>query len=127
MRYLSAEEIVAIHDRIIEETQGSFGVRDEHLLRSIAEKPKASFGGTEQFPTLFLKAAAYLESVATYHVFVDGNKRTAITVASSFLGLNGYDVVLPLDETETFVLAVAQRHIQLVEIATWLEKNSQKE
>lgn len=122
MRYLSAAEILAIHDRVLEETRGSFGVRDENLLHSIAHRPKASIGGNKQFPTLFLKAAAYLESIATYHVFVDGNKRTAITVASIFLALNGFSITLGLEETEEFILAVAQSKIKLDDIVAWLEK-----
>lgn len=125
MRYLTVEEILAIHDLIIEETGGSLGVRDEHLLRSLAERPKASFGGLEQFPTLFLKAAAYLEAIATYHVFVDGNKRTALTIAQVFLKANGHVItILPLEETEEFILAAAQRQKSLENIAAWLEKNS---
>ncbi len=124
MRYLSVAEILAIHNRILEETRGGGGVRDENLLHSISERPKASFGGTEQFPTLFLKAAAYVESIATYHVFVDGNKRTAIVVASVFLASNKYKITLSIEETETFILAVAQKQIPLEEIAAWLEKNS---
>ena len=73
-----------------------------------------------------MKAAAYLESVATYHVFVDGNKRTAITMAGVFLHINGYELDLPIDEAEQFILAAAQKQISLIEIATWLEKNSKK-
>ena len=124
MRHLSVVEILAIHDRVLEETRGSFGMRDENLLHSIAVGPKASFGDKEQFPTLFLKAAAYLESIATYHVFVDGNKRTAITVASAFLAMNDFLVELEIEATEEFILAVAQSQIKLEEIAAWLKKNS---
>ncbi len=126
MRYLSVVEILAIHDRVLEETRGSFGVRDENLLHSIAVRQKASFGDKEQFPTLFLKAAAYLESTATYHVFVDGNKRTAITVASIFLAINGFSITLNVEETEAFILAVAQSQIKLDAIAAWLEKNTEQ-
>ena len=120
MQYLTAEEIVAIHDRVLEETPGSFGVRDENLLHSIAERPKTSSGGEEQFPTLFLKAAVYLESLATYHVFVDGNKRTAITVVGVFLHINAYELELDIEKTEEFILAAAQKQISLTEIAEWL-------
>ena len=126
MRYLTVEELLAIHDRLLEETRGSFGVRDENLLHSLIERPRASFGGSEQFPTLFLKGAVYLESIATYHVFVDGNKRTALTAASIFLTINGYEIELPIDETESFMLAVAQRQVPLPEIAAWLEKHAQR-
>ena len=125
MRYLTVEEILAIHDRIIDDIGGSLGVRDENLLRSLSERPRASFGGTEQFSTLFDKAAAYLEAIATYHVFVDGNKRTAITVAQIFLKANGCEIIsLPIEETEEFILGAAQRQKSLSEIVAWLEKNS---
>jgi death-on-curing protein len=127
MRYLTAEEILAIHDRLVETIGGSLGVRDENLLSSIAERPKTAFGGREQFPTLFIKAAVYLESIATYHVFIDGNKRTALAVAHLFLAANGFEIsALPIEETEQFILATAQRQKNLDQIAAWLEKNSKK-
>jgi len=127
MRYLTAEEILAIHDKLIEQIGGSFGVREENLLRSIAERPKTAFGGQEQFPTPFIKAAVYLESIATYHVFIDGNKRTALTVAHLFLVANGFKVsALPIENSEQFILAVAQNQKTLAEIAAWLETNSKK-
>ena len=123
MRYLTLTEILVIHDRIIESIGGSFGVREENLLRSIVERPKTSFGGTYMFPEIFDKAATYLESLATYHVFVDGNKRTAIAVTSFFLSLNGFTIELPIEETESFILAAAQKHVHLKEIALWLKKH----
>lgn len=126
MRHVSAMDILAVHDRIIEETGGSLGVRDVHLLGSIAERPKVSFGGTEQFPDLFTKAAVLLESIATYHVFIDGNKRTALTVAGVFLMLNGYQIKLPLKESESFLLAVAQRLKSIDETAAWLKKRTRR-
>jgi death-on-curing protein len=126
MKYLSAADIVGVHDRIIEETRGMLGVREENLLLSIAERPKTTFGGTAQFPDMFTKAAVYLESIATYHVFLDGNKRTALTVAAVFLLLNGYQTTLPVEESEVFMVAAAQRHKTLSEIATWLKKHSRK-
>jgi len=126
MIYLSSADILAVHDRIVEETGGMVGVRDVHLLQSIAERPKTSFGGAEQFPDMFTKAAVYLESLATYHVFLDGNKRTALTVAGVFLALNGHETRFPIEESENFMLAAAQRQKSLEEIAAWLKKRSRK-
>src|SRR3989344_4995389 len=100
MEYLSTADILAIHDRVIEETGGMLGVREENLLQSIAHRPKTTFGGTEQFPNVFTKAAIYLESIATYHVFLDGNKRTALSAAAVFLRLNGYEMVFPIATAE---------------------------
>jgi death-on-curing protein len=125
MRYLSAEEILALHDLLIEQIGGSLGVREENLLQSIAERPKAAFGGMKQFPTVFLKAAAYLEAIATYHVFIDGNKRTSVMAAETFLRANGFEIaVFNIEEAEQFILAAAQKQKTIKEIATWLEKNS---
>ncbi|HVB20302.1 MAG TPA: type II toxin-antitoxin system death-on-curing family toxin [Candidatus Paceibacterota bacterium] len=121
MRYLTAAEILTIHDRVIEETRGLFGVRDEHLLKSLAQRPRASFGGAEQFKRIFEKSAALLEAIATYHVFLDGNKRTAISAASIFLNANGFAIDLPVEETEQFMLAVAQKQKTIAQIAEWIE------
>ncbi len=124
MQYLSAEDILAIHDRVIEETGGSLGVREHGLLRSIAERPKTVSGGAEQFSDVFAKAAAYLEAIATYHVFLDGNKRTALSAAAVFLALNGYATTFPATSSEAFILDAAQRRRSLEEIAAWLKKSS---
>lgn len=124
MLYLSAEDILAIHDRVIEETGGSLGVREHGLLRSIAERPKTALGGAEQYADVFLKAAAYLEAIATYHVFIDGNKRTALSVAAVFLALNGHNSTFPIKESELFMLKVAQRQRSLPETAEWLKKRT---
>lgn len=126
MRYVSVEDILLIHDRLITTIGGSFGVRDEHLLKSIAERPKTAFAGADMFPSLFDKAAVYLESLATYHVFVDGNKRTGIAVTSYFLFLNSWSLDLPVEEIEGFILQVAQKKKTLPDIAVWLKKHSRK-
>ncbi|MBI3305432.1 type II toxin-antitoxin system death-on-curing family toxin [Candidatus Parcubacteria bacterium] len=78
MNYLTGEEILAIHSEIIDQTGGLHGVRDAGLLASILERPKTAFGGKEMHRGLFKKAAVYMEGLARYHVFTDGNKRTAI-------------------------------------------------
>ena len=128
MQYLTAAELIAIHDRLIEEIGGLVGVRDLNLLESAVARPRAAFGGTDQFPTVFDKAAALMESVATNHPFVDGNKRTAITSAAVLLKCNGYILTLPnVTEAEAFILDVAQKKYPVEKIAAWLEKHSKKQ
>lgn len=126
MQYLSALDILAVHDRVIEETGGMLGIRETGLLQSIAHRPQTSFGGGEQFPDVFTKAAVYLESIATYHVFLDGNKRTALSAAAVFLALNGYQTAFPAKDSETFMLETAQRQRTLPEIAAWLKKRAKR-
>lgn len=126
MRYLTAEEILVLHALVVDETGGSHGVRDTHLLQSIVHKPQSRFGGRDLYPDVFTKAAVLLEAIANYHVFVDGNKRTSFIAASRFLTINGYDVTASNTEVEERVLAVATKQMGIKEIAEWLKRNSKK-
>lgn len=126
MRYLLAEELLAIHDRLLGETGGLAGIRDLNLLFSIAERPKSGMLGQEFYPDVFTKAAAYLEGLATYHVFTDGNKRTAITAASVFLRVNGFIFQASGDAAYRYVLTVAKKEKTLKRITEWLKKHSKK-
>ncbi len=47
---------------------------------------------------IFGMAATYVNSLAFNHPFVDGNKRTALAAALTFLFLNGYEVEDDHDE-----------------------------
>lgn len=126
MHYLSREEALVIHARVIDETGGSHGVRDIALFESLIERPKMAFGGKDLYRTVFDKAAAYFESSAFHHMFVDGNKRTAIALAARFLFLNGYELQASNSDLEKFVLdAVVKKH-KLPKIAAWLKRHSQK-
>lgn len=126
MKYLTAQDILIIHAKIIEETGGLHGVRDVGLLISLTERPKAGFGGKELYRGVFKKAAVYLESLAHYHVFIDGNKRTGITASARFLFLNDSELSASNKELEQFVLEVVVKKLDLETIANWLKKHSKK-
>lgn len=115
-----------IHARIIDKTGGLHGVRDGHLLASIAERPKMQFGGKELYPGIFRKAAAYFESCAYHHVFLDGNKRTAIAIATRFLFLNGYVLEAINKELERFTMHAVTVKLDLKETEAWFKKHSKK-
>jgi len=126
VKYLTAREILVLNARIVEATGGIKGVRDVHLLGSLIERPKSIFGGREMFPTVFEKTAVYLESLAKYHVFIDGNKRTALAASARFLYVNGYRLSASNKAAEEFVLRVAAEKIDISEIAEWFKKNTKK-
>lgn len=115
-----------IHALIIDETGGSHGVRDVGLLASLTERPKAKFGGKEQYRGVFNKAAVYLDSLARYHVFIDGNKRTAIAASARFLFLNGYELIATNREVEKFVLKATIEKLDIATVAKWFKANSRK-
>ena len=113
-----------LHKVVIDFAGGSHGVRDAHLLGSILESPRQSFGGQEVWPTVWEKAAVYMEKLAKFHVFVDGNKRTALAASTRFLVLNGYHVVATNHEAEQYIVAVIVKKLEVVTIAAWLKKHS---
>ena len=124
MKYLTVQDILVIHAKIIDATLGSHGVRDTHLLASIAEKPKMAIGGEDLYAGVFVKAAVYLESVVNYHVFIDGNKRTAFAVAVRFLDLQGYTCEFTRHEVVETMVGVVEGKYSMEEIALWLQKHS---
>lgn len=126
MVYLTAEQVLFIHARLISETGGAQGVRDLGMLLSAVARPQATFDGQDLYPDLFSKAAALLESLAGNHAFTDGNKRTAITAAGLILMSNGYRLTADNQQLEAFTLQCAQRLVSLEQMVLWLKSNSEK-
>jgi death on curing protein len=122
VRYLTAQEVLFIHARMIATTGGSHGVRDIGLLASAVARPQATFGGEELYPDLFTKAAALMASLIQNHPFVDGNKRTGITAAGLFLRRNGWRLQTSNEELERFTLRVATERVPIEEIREWLQQ-----
>ena len=89
MNYVTAEQVLYLHHLVILEIGGSPGVIDLGLILSAVARPKASFDGEDLYPDLPSKAAVLLESLACNHVFLDGNKRTAVMSFWEFLAANG--------------------------------------
>ena len=123
MKYLTPQQVLFIHARLVAETGGEDGLRDLGLLESAVARPRATFDGRDLYEDVFDKAAALLESLILNHPFVDGNKRTAITSAALFLLRNGYQLVADNSELEQFTLSVVQKRLTLDAIASWFRRN----
>jgi death-on-curing protein len=126
VEYLTLEEVYLLHERLIQLTGGSSGLRDPGLLKSAVARPQASFDGEELYPDLWTKAAALMESLIKNHPFVDGNKRTAVTATAIFLELNHRRLTASNDEVLRFAVQMAAEQAELEEIADWLEAHSSK-
>ncbi len=117
VRYLTAPELYAINDSV---TDGEALIRDLHLLQSAVARPAISLFGEAQFPTVLDKAAALMHSLAYHHLFIDGNKRTAVRAVELFLEMNGYAVTWQFAGEYPFVLEIAQAKHDVPAIAAWL-------
>ena len=124
MNYLTAEQILFLHARLIEETGGSHGVRDINRLLSAIGRPQASFDNQDLYTDIFTKAAALMDSLVRNHPFIDGNKRTGISAAGLFLARNGYRLTASNTELETLALAVAGSQKSIPENAGWFRDHS---
>jgi death on curing protein len=124
--YLTAEQILFIHYRLVSETGGEHSLRDLGLLESAVARPRQTFGNEELYPDIFEKAAALMESLVNNHPFIDGNKRTGIACTVLFLRQNGITFSAKNSELEKFTLRVASSKIKRSEIAVWLKKHSRK-
>ena len=122
--YLTAEQVLFIHYRLLYETGGEHGVRDLGMLESASTRPQATVAKQELYPDNFEKAAALMQSLINNHPFVDGNKRTGIACAVLFLKQNGISFSAKNTELEKFSLRAASSKSGRSEIAKWLKKHS---
>ena len=124
MIYLTAEQVLFLHDRLVEESGGEHGVRDLGGLESALARPQAAFGGTEFYPDLMTKAAVVMDGIIRNHPFLDGNKRAGVATAALFLEVNGYRLTVMNAELEQFTLRVTTTKPGIEEIAEWFRANT---
>lgn len=126
MKYLSSEDILRLHDLVVNETVGAHGVRDIHTLKSLEGQPQQVVFGKELYPSIFDKAAVYAHRIITNHPFLDGNKRTGVAAAIVFLEDNGYFFIAKEGVVEALALAIATEKIEVPEIAARLKAHSKR-
>jgi len=122
MIYLSIEQIIELHDALIEKFGGLIGIRERGLLESAVAAPMMAVFGEELHKTIYNKAAAYLFYITKNHAFLDGNKRTAAAVALTFLRANGKSTKYDVDEFLEFVVSVAEGKADLDVISNYFGK-----
>lgn len=67
VQFLSLDEAIAIHERLIDKFGGTQGLRDMGLLESALFRPQTGY-----YADLAQMAAALFESLISNHAFVDG-------------------------------------------------------
>ena len=112
VEYLDLEDLLGLA-----RTLGVGPVRDFGLLDSAAARPRSSAFGEDAYPSLELKAAALLHSVARNHALVDGNKRLAWLATVVFLDLNRHAPDLDDDAAFDLVMDAAQGALEVGELA----------
>jgi death on curing protein len=120
--WITGKQIKKIHDDLILTFGGELGISDETQLDTVIHRAKYSIiYGKDQYETIVHKAASLMHSLLRYHQFVDGQKRTGISTAFIFLGLNGYRFWSRnvLEEVH-YCIEIAQGQHEVDEITEWL-------
>lgn len=125
MRYLATDEVLLIHERVLDRSGGAGGIRDWNLLDSAIQRPRAAFGGEELYADIFSKAAALGHSLLLNHPFVDGNKRTAWEAMHTFIEENGYILRATADEIVELVLRIEDKSLSVAQSTQWLKRRAQ--
>lgn len=124
MIWVTTEDVIAIHQRIIERTGGLEGLRDRGGLEAALRAPLQTFGDAELFPDDIDKIARLGYGLVSNHAFVDGNKRIAAMMVQLLLKWNGYTLVLQRGELADMFISMAAGNAGQAELAEWILRHS---
>jgi death-on-curing protein len=117
--FLELDDVLALHAESIRRFGGSAGLRDAAMLESALAMPRATMFEQLLHATLHEQAAAYLFHLVKNHPFIDGNKRTSLAAALTFLGMNGSWVKSTSEELARLVLDVIEKGTSKAEVAVF--------
>jgi death on curing protein len=120
-KWLTYDQVVAIHSRQLRRFGGAAGLRDDGLLRSAIERPVNKWHYEQsELPEL---AAAYAFGLAKNHAFVDGNKRIAFMSMMTFLRKNGVRFAPEQALATKIIMGLAAGEVSEESLARWIRDN----
>ncbi len=122
IQFLSLDEAIAIHARLIEKFGGTPGLRDMGLLESALFRPQTGY-----YTDLAQMSAALFESLISNHAFVDGNKRVAYFMSDIFLRLNGWKLSVNSNAGYTFIVGSLEDGLcDFDHLLPWIQEHVEK-
>jgi death-on-curing protein len=121
--FLTLEDVLALHDELIQRYGGNPGLRDAGLLEAALAMPQAGFGGQyfHEFPHEM--GAAYLFHLIRNHAFIDGNKRVALACAILFFKINRVPYSITEEEAVKLTLSAANGQIDKGAVAEFFRRH----
>jgi death-on-curing family protein len=131
MKYLTAEQLRLVNQRMIRATGGLYLAGEQNVVYPPSLDSLVNFVQTRialrPQPIVWDLAAFYLDRLIRDQVFHDGNKRTALEATRLFLEGAGYRLSLaPPTETIEFITDVAKGGVARDAIADWLRHHSKR-
>jgi death-on-curing protein len=122
VEFLRADVLRNVHQRLIETYGGLAGIRDQNALESAIARPKnlAAYTGEASVGAL---GATLAWALVRSHPFTDGNKRAALAALTTFLEINGYELICTEAEETAMILLAAASEMTEEEFAGWVERS----
>jgi death-on-curing protein len=124
MRFPDKLDVLTVHTRLIAETGGSTGMREEGLLESALAAAENRFN--YESADLVGCAATYAYHLTQAHAFVDGNKRVAAAITETFLVSNECELLMDDDEVVRLFLDIAAGLLTRDDVEALLRRNVRK-
>ena len=123
-RWVAESVILAIHDEQLAEHGGTPGLRSRELLDSALHRPinKEAYS----YPSVGQLAGAYTFGLIKNHPFHDGNKRTGLVVAETFLDLNGYQLNADDQDCYRIMMGVASGELSEEQLCEWFDHHTMR-
>ena len=120
-KWLTYDQVIAIHSRQLRRFGGAAGLRDDGLLRSAIERPINKWHYEQR--ELAELAAAYAFGLAKNRAFVDSNKRIAFMSMMTFLRKNGVRFAPEQAHATSMIMSLAAGKVSEESLARWIRVN----
>lgn len=111
MKYLDKDDVIILHDKMIEAMQGLKGENPQQI--QLFDSALQQIRNDNYYPTFIDKLTHLIFACVKFHPFIDGNKRTALLAARTFIIMNNRKI-LPHDfyqQLEDVVVDLASNRI----------------
>jgi death on curing protein len=116
--YLDAGDLLVLAAAV---TGGDLVVRDLGLLDAAAHRPRATVLGVQAYDTLWLKAAALLDSIVTTRPLAEGNWQLGWVAAVTICDINGWWIDADEEEALELVRETGRGTVGVHQLAARLE------
>jgi len=120
-KWVTCDQVVAIHSRQLRRFGGAPGLRDEGMLLSALERPINKWQYEQA--DLAARAAAYAFGLAKNHAFVDGNKRAAFLTMVVFLRKNNVRFAPDQAHATAIMISLAAGEVSEQSLARWIRNS----
>jgi len=131
MIYLTKDDILSINKELVLSYGGIYykgvnNLKNKNSFEFLLSAQNQNIFGIESYPNIFDKAATYAFYIIKDHIFCDGNKRTAMMAAFTFLDINGIEIseMVNTKRIVNYAEKIAGCKPKIFHISKWLKRIS---